>query len=280
MTTSPNLCFEANRPSEFVHMANPLGFTFPSSQVVVQTPLQENEKLFERKARLLTEIAAIEQSIPLSDFLDPARDQLPSSVTDIPCQVKLLSSIRKSPPKPLAIRECGQILADAIIQMGQSPAPFPLHIPRPPPRCDAIVKHARVFFAQLKDTRDARAGLHTAFGVIPHVDTQAKPPPPEPPAEDDQSSSKRVHPFFPDVQGLGPLLGHMKQQLGEFPNFVRNPPDDAEAEELRLAAEPDCLRKHLLEICGSSSDDEFDPDAALDVMPPAAYQHPMPARPM
>jgi hypothetical protein len=67
--------FEATRPSEFRLVANPLGFTFPPSQVVVQAPMQENEKLFERKARLLTEIAAIEQSISLCDFLDAARSQ-------------------------------------------------------------------------------------------------------------------------------------------------------------------------------------------------------------
>jgi hypothetical protein len=51
-------------------------------------------------------------------------------------------------------------------------------------------------------------------------------------------------------------------------NFVKNLPGDAECEELRLAAEPDCLKKHILEICESSSDDEFDPNGRLDVYVP------------
>jgi hypothetical protein len=261
-------------------MSNPLGFAFPSTQAIIQTPTQENEKLVGRKARILTELAAIEQGISLFDFLDPARDQLQSSVTDVPCQVELLSGSRRSPPKPLVVSECSSLLADTILEIGRSPASVPVVPPRPPPKCDAIVRHAQVFFAQLKQSHDLRAGLTTSFGVIAKREAQAKPPPPDPGPIEEPPPGKRVHPFFPDVQGLGPLLGHMKEQLGEFPNFVRNPPSDAECEELRLAADPDCFRKHLLEICGSSSDDEFDPDAALEQMHPAAgYQHAIP-RPM
>jgi hypothetical protein len=261
-------------------MTHPVGFTAPSPQVIIQPPIQENEKLIDHKAHILTELAAIEQGISLFDFLDPARDQLQSSVASVPCQVKLLSGSRRFPPKPLSVGECGTVLAEIIIEMGKSPSTTPVQIPRGTPKCEAILNHAHVFFAQLKDSRDARMGLQTAVGLIPHRGPQAKPPTPNPPPEDDQTGTKRVHPFFPDVHGIEPLLGHMKEQLGEFPNFVRNPPDDAQCEELRFAAEPDWMRTHLLEICGSSSDDEFDPDAALDTTHSTTYSHPIPPKPI
>jgi hypothetical protein len=254
-------------------MANQLGFTFPPPAVIIQGPTQENEKLLDRKARILTELAAIEQGISLFDFLDPARDQLQSSVTDVPCQVKLLSGARDRPNEPLNIHSTSTALGDIILQIGKNPSRMPVECPRGPPTCDAIVNHAKIFFAQLRQIHNSRAGLATAFGVLPHAAAHPKQPLADVKTEDEPQSAKRVHPFFPDVQGLGPLLGHMKEQLGEFPNFVRNPPDDAECEELRLAAEPDCLRKHLLEICGSSSDDEFDPDAALEATPQTTFQH-------
>jgi hypothetical protein len=123
---------------------------------------------------------------------------------------------------------------------------------------------------------EQRAPLKTAFAVIPQKDPQVKQERAESVNEDDRASSKRVHPFFPDVAGLRPLLGIMKEQLGEFPNFVKNPPDDAECEELRLEAPPDWHKKHILEICGSSSDDDFDPDGPLEANPgPLPWQHGM-----
>lgn len=233
--------------------------------MVIQFPQQDNLKLLERKQRILTELAAIENKISIFDFLDPVRDTLQSSVTDVPCSVTLLSSTNKNKQK-LNIDHASTELSNIILEMGVSHAPTPLNPNRPTPKCDEIVNHAKIFFHQLKTVKEARAGLLTAFSVIPRksdgTEVKAEPQQPTPPEETQQV--KRVHPFFPDIRGLQSLLGHMKQQLGEFPTFVRNQPDDAECEELRMQAPKDCLQKHLLEICGSSSDDEFDPDAPLD----------------
>ena len=241
-----------------------LGFTFPQPQQIIEEPIQENKKLVERKQRLLTELAAIETGIDIFDFLDPARNQLNSSVTDVPCDVELLYVSKKQRKKAVNIGKASTELARIIMDIGSHAPRTPLDIPRDPPKCTAIVNHAKVFFAQLKQLKDARAGLLTAFSVIPRRQAPAPQQQQEQPAEEEPPSTKRVHPFFPDVKGLGPLLGHMKEQLGEFPNFVEKQPTDIECQELRLAAEPDCLEKHLLEICGSSSDDEFDPDALLE----------------
>jgi hypothetical protein len=250
-------------------MASQLGFSFPSSQAITQTPKQENEKLLIRKERILTELAALETGISLYDFMNPARDHLQSSVTDVPCAVKMLSVSGKHIPRPLDVSKASVAFAQIIAEIGSAPGKVPLECTRPPLKCDAIVNHGKVFFAQLKRLQDLRSGLKTAFAVIPHKNAV---PTPDGPSEEEPPSTKRVHPFFPDVRGLGPLLGHMKAQLGEFPNFVKNPPNDAECEELRLAADPDCLKKHIFEICGSSSDDEFDPDGPLEVVHPPQFQ--------
>lgn len=252
-----------------------LGFTPPQPQQITQGPAAENAKLIERKQRLLTELAALETGIDIFDFLDPARDQLQTSVTDVSCSVELLSVSGKQHKPGINVREASAALAAIITDIGESPSRVQFEIPRPPPKSSGIANHARVFFAQLKQLKDARAGVLTAFSVIPVTKgTEQAPAQSDQPQDDDTPSSKCVHPFFPDVKGLGPLLGHMKEQLGEFPNFVRKQPSEEECRELRLAADPDCLKKHLLEICGSSSDDEFDPDSPLE--PEQRTQSPYP----
>ena len=253
-----------------------LGFTLPQPQQITQGPKEENEKLLDRKQRLLTELAALETGIDIFDFLDPVRDQLQTSVTDVSCSVELLSVSGKQRKPGINVNEASAALAQIITEIGKSPSRVQFEIPRPPPKSQGIVNHARVFFAQLKQLKDARAGVLTAFSVIPVTKgAQQQAAPTEQPQDDDTPSAKCVHPFFPDVKGLGPLLGHMKEQLGEFPNFVRKQPSEEECRELRLAADPDCLKKHLLEICGSSSDDEFDPDALLEqeARPQNPYPH-------
>lgn len=243
-----------------------LGFQIPQPAQITQDLAAENEKLLDRKQRLLTELAALETDIDIFDFLDPARDELQTSVTDVSCSVELLSVSGKQSKPPINVSEAANALASIITDMGRSPSRVQFDIPRPPPKSQNIANHARIFFAQLKQLKDSRAGLLTAFSVIPiRNGGQPATPTVETAAQDDEPpSTKCVHPFFPDVKGLGPLLGHMKEQLGEFPNFVHRQPSDEECKELKLAAGPDCLKNHLLEICGSSSDDEFDPDAYLE----------------
>lgn len=254
-----------------------LGFTFPSPQQVIGGAGKENDSLIERKQRILTELAAIETGIDIFDFLDPARDNLQSSVTDAPCTVELLKVSGENKIPALNVASASADLASLIMEMGTKPPETPIDIPRATPKCHAIVNHSKVFFAQLKQLKEARSGLLTAFSVIP-VSDKSKIQTPEPTVDDEATPCKAVHPFFPVVKGLKPLLGLMKKQLGGFPNFVRNPPNDAQCEELSLLADEESLRKHISEICGSSSDDEFNPDALLEqpLPGPAPTGHPYP----
>lgn len=264
-----------------------LGFAFPSRDQIVDVSVNDNRQLVERKRRILTELAAIETGIDIFDFLDPARDSLQSSVTDAPCSVDLLRVSGEHKIPALNVAGASSALADLIMDMGKNPAEVAIDPPRQPPTCNAIVNHAKVFFAQLNQLKEARSGVLTAFSVIaPSEGKRVKMNTDAPVSQDDTvSPMKSVHPFFPEVKGLRSLLGHMEEQLGTFPHFVRNPPDKAQCEELRLSAGDDWHHKHVLQICGSSSDDEFNPDALLESMPAAGstpahppYPHNIPQR--
>ena len=250
----------------------PLGFTIPPRQAIIKKPKDENNILIDRKARLLTELAALENNISLFDYLNPARNHLQSSVTDVPCAVELLQAPKVSRTNINPV-EASNALADLIMNIGQNPTKEPYNRPRPTPICNDIVKHANGFFAQLQASREARAGLLTAFCIIPlkpKEDQQNKST--EPPAateiKQEDETTKRVHPFFPDVVGTQPLQGLMKKQLGEFPNFVKDPPTEEECEENLWLMPDNAIHEHLMKICGSSSDDEFDPDQQLRNMTP------------
>lgn len=261
-------------------MAANIGFTFPQQNQIIEFPQQENQKLAEKKQRLLTELAAIENGLNLFDWLNPERNTLQTSVTDVPCGVELLSVQQQAKQTRLEMNDASDALSKIIEDFGNNPTPFPYNVSRPTPTCDAICNHAHVFFAELKRMKESRIGLTTPFGVI-HPKNDCEPLPTENPSDEDSAAVKRVHPFFPDIKGIKPLLGHMKQQLGEFPNFIKNPPDDEECEELRMAQNEDCLKKHLIEICGSSSDDEFNPDSPLETLRPpipSCYNMPTPQR--
>jgi hypothetical protein len=194
-------------------MASQLGFAFPSSQAITNTPRQENDKLIARKERLLTELAAIETGISLFDFLNPARDQLQSSVTDVPVAVKMLSVSGKRPGKPLDVVKASTAFAEIITEIGSNPSKAPLECVRPPLKCDAIVNHGKVFFAQLERLEDLRSGLKTAFTVISHKNAT---PIADAPTEEEPVSTKRVHTFFPDVHGIRPLSRGPYEGSGEF----------------------------------------------------------------
>ena len=258
----------------------PLGFTIPPKQAIVKGPREENAMLIEKKGRLLTELAALESNISLFDYLNPERNNLQSSVTDVPCAVEMLEAPTIKNINLNTI-DATNALADLIVSIGENPSKEPYNRPRPTPICNDIVKHANGFFAQLQSSHEARAGLLTAFCVIPikpKDDQQAKAA--EPPAASDakheeEELTKRVHPFFPDVVGTKPLLGLMKKQLGEFPNFVKDPPNDEECEENLWLMKESEIPDHLEKICGSSSDDDFDPDQQLlnmTPLPPFAAQ--------
>lgn len=255
-----------------------LGFAFPTRDQIVDVSVTDNRQLVERKRRILTELAAIETGIDIFDFLDPARDSLQSSVTDAPCSVDLLRVSGEHKIPALNVAGASSALADIVMDMGKNPAGVALDPPRTPPMCNAIVNHAKVFFAQLNQLKEARSGVLTAFSVIAPAETAKMKVNLEAPSGQDETVSpvKSVHPFFPEIKGIRPLLGNMEEQLGAFPHFIRNPPDKAQCEELRLSAGDDWHRKHLLQICGSSSDDEFNPDALLENM---ASPAPTPAHP-
>ena len=251
-----------------------LGFQIPSTQSIVQHPKEENAILIEKKRRILTELAALENNVSLFDYLDPARDNLLSSVTDVPCSVELLEapSIER---KYVNTIEASNALSDLIMEIASNPTRDPYEKQRPTPICNSIVKHANGFFAQLEASREARSGLLTAFCIIPHkvkdeptAKTVDAPPPPPQESKPEDDATKRVHPFFPDVVGTKPLQGLMKKQLGEFPNFVKDPPTDEECEENLWMMDKNAIKEHLMKICGSSSDDDFDPDAQLETMMP------------
>ena len=259
--------------------SNPLGFTIPSKQVIVKMPRDENAMLIERKGRLLTELAALESNISLFDYLNPARNNLQSSVTDVPCAVEMLEApiIRRA---NLDTIQATNALADLIVSIGENPSKEPFNRPRPTPICNDIVKHANGFFAQLEASHEARAGLLTAFCIIPirpkdDQQNKAVEPPAASETKPEEELTKRVHPFFPDVVGTQPLQGLMKKQLGEFPNFVKDPPTDEECEENLWMMPENAVHDHLMKICGSSSDDDFDPDQqllTLTPLPPFATQ--------
>ena len=258
------------------NIGNNVGFSFPSTNQILSMPIQENEKLADKKQRILTELAAIENGISLFDWLNPERNNLQTSVTDVPCSVELLSVDRTLKRRHVDVDSASNALSEIIEDIGTHPTPMPYKISRPDLTCDAIVNHAKVFFAQLHRMKQARIGLSTPFGVIQHNNADYTSIPQEQPAEEETPATKRVHPFFPDIKGIRPLLGLMKEQLGEFPNYIKNPPDDDECDELRRAIDdPKILEKHLLDICGSSSDDEFNPDQPLEpVRPPVSYNLP------
>ncbi|OHT00528.1 hypothetical protein TRFO_07838 [Tritrichomonas foetus] len=258
-------------------MASNLGFTFPPPNQIIAFPQQENDKLAEKKQHILTELAALENGMSLFDWLNPERNNLQTSVTDVPCTVELLSVKHNAKRENLHLDEASNALSVIIEDIGNHPTQTPYITARPTPTCASIVNHAKVFFAQLHRMKEARIGMTTPFGVIQQTAADYGPLPQETPAKEDSSAAKRVHPFFPDIKGIKPLLGHMKEQLGEFPNFIKNPPDDDECEELRLAADENILKQHLLEICGSSSDDEFNPDMPMEVVRPPIPSYGLPA---
>ncbi|KAH0791731.1 hypothetical protein GPJ56_004417 [Histomonas meleagridis] len=244
------------------------GFSFPTPQATVDRAKAENEKLIERKRRILTELSAIENGINLYDILNPARDALSSSVTDAPCSVEMLTHKKVYKPKKLNIKNASDSIADIIMKIGQNPSKVPAFHIREPHPCTEVVNNANVFFAQLHFMRSSRASLLSSLAIINHSNNMQPPgntPNPNQKIVEDQTNPpitpKKSHPFFPEIRGIHPLLGHMKKQLGEFPTFIRNPPDDAECEDLVMSAPPDCFQKHIFEICGSSSDDDFDPDS-------------------
>ncbi|EAX97749.1 hypothetical protein TVAG_080090 [Trichomonas vaginalis G3] len=245
------------------------GFQIPTSQLITEQPKQENLQLIERKRRLLTELAALEMGFSYFDYLDPSRNSLPSSATDVPCSVELLSA-PKIERKYLDNIASSKALADLITDIAHNPSPLPYIGSRTSPICNDIVKHANGFFAQYEASREQRAGILTAFCIIPRKTKQETTTKTselqEKPMEEDPS--KRVHPFFPDVRDVKPLLGLIKEQLGEFPNFIKDPPTDAECEENLWVMGENEIHDHLFKICGSSSDDDFDPDEQLMRMTP------------
>lgn len=261
-------------------MASNIGFTFPQQNQIIELSQIENMRLAEKKQRLLTELAAIENGLNLFDWLNPERNNLQTSVTDVPCEVKLLSVKPQAKRARLDMNEASNALSNIIEEFGNNPTTYPYNVSRPTPTCNSICNHAHVFYSELRRMKESRIGLSTPFGVL-HPNIDYDPVSAENPSDEDSSNAKRKHDLFPDIKGIRPLLGHMKQQLGEFPNFIKNPPDDDECEELRNAQKPNCLQKHLLEICGSSSDDEFNPDSPLETLRPpipSCYNMPTPQR--
>ena len=179
--------------------------------------------------------------------------------------------------KPLNVQEASQKLAQLIVEIGQNPSKTSYEVPRKEPRCKAIVKHAKVFFAQQKAIEEIQSGIKTAFCVFPKIKQEIPSAghlsPSEPENSPDQkkdypySEQKKDYPYYPEVYGLNansPLTGLMKQQLGELPPYIRNPPDNDELDELLLQVKPGALEEHILDICGNSSDDDFDPDFFLN----------------
>lgn len=252
------------------------GFQIPPAQVITAQPKQENLQLLEKKRRILTELAALENDFSYFDYLDPTRNILPVSATHVPCSVEPLAA-PKIDKKYIDHIEASKAMADLIIDIASNPSPLPYIGSRTPPIFNDIVKHANGFFAQYEASREQRAGLLTAFCIIPRKVKMEQAPKPselqEKPVEED--TSKRVHPFFPDVRDVKPLLGLIKEQLGEFPNFIKDPPTDAECEENRWLMGDKEIHDHLFKICGSSSDDDFDPDEQLLKMTPLQPLQPM-----
>ena len=253
-----------------------LGFSMPSIQMITDAPHKKNHELIERKKAILTELAAIESGINIFDFIDPARNNLLCSVTDVPCAVEVLSSPQVD-VEPLNVQEASQKLAQLIVEIGQNPSKTSYEVPRKEPRCKAIVKHAKVFFAQQKAIEEIQSGIKTAFCVFPKIKQEIPSAghlsPSEPENSPDQkkdypySEQKKDYPYYPEVYGLNansPLTGLMKQQLGELPPYIRNPPDNDELDELLLQVKLGALEEHILDICGNSSDDDFDPDFFLN----------------
>jgi len=244
-------------------MSNNLGFQIPTSEMVEKPIREENYELNDKKRRLLTELAAIETGFSLFEFMNPARDLLQSSASDMACSVELLSNPKTNFAEINHIA-ASQQLANIIMEIAENPSSESYTPPSRTPKCVDIVRHSKSFFAQLKSTREARTSFLSSFCMIPQrskLDKSRPQPIPEKINEDDLGNSKRVHPFFPDIKGVQPFLGAMKKQLGEFPNFIKNPPSDDECDESSWLMKDDSLHNHLLEICGSSSDDDFDPDA-------------------
>ena len=254
---------------------NNLGFSYPQPNQIIIHAQEENARLEVKKQRLLSELAAIENDISLFDWLDPERNKLLSSVTDVPCSTELLSAKKREKPT-LDLSQASDDLSLLIEEIGSNPTSYSYIVSRPSTTCKAICNHAHVFFSQFSRMKETRLGLMTPFGVIRKSTKNYDTAPPDSNADDESQNAKRVHPMFPDIKGIRPLLGLMKEQLGEFPNYIKNSiknlPDDEECKELRLAQLPDCLEKHLLDICGSSSDDDFNPDA-----PPDAFRAPVPS---
>lgn len=242
-----------------------LGFTPPSVKDIIEGPKNENIGLIEKKRAILTELAAIETGFDIFDFINPARDSLLSSATQTPCGVEVMLS-QKNLFSKLDVANASQDLANLITEIGENPSKSSYQIKRKEPHSQAIVKHAKTFFAQEKLIEDTQAGFKTAFTIMP-VKSNTKPMPSSPAESEIRSNpSNNAYPFFPDIIGLNsrsPLLGLMKESLGELPSFIKNPPDNDELEELRLQATPDLLKNHLLDICGNSSDDDFDGDYGL-----------------
>ena len=244
-------------PSSFTNF----GFSIPSDHLINNNSKKENEELLDKKKRILTELAAIENGFNLFDFLNPARDQLQSSSCDVPCSIELLH-FPKVKKKEINRVQSSKQLSELILKIANNPNKEP-YTPRLfKPKCHEIIKHSNLFYANLNAIHEARTGFLTSFCLLPNKTQPEKINvlPQVEKVEEDTLNNKRIHPFFPDVKGIQPLLGLMKQQLGEFPSFIKNPPSDDECLESVWTLKDDVIHNHLLEICGSSSDDDFDPD--------------------
>ena len=244
---------------------NQSGFKLPTSEEIIKQPMTENEMLIKKKQRLLTELAALENNISLFDFLDPNRDQLMSCVIDVPYDVQLFNNVEFKCP-PIDEISSSKSLADLIVDIGSHPTDHPYKKQRPPPICEDIVKHSNEFFAQMKASLELRSGINTAFCIIPQRNKETPNPKPSEPIDlsQEEDPPKQIHPFFPDLGLSNPLKGLMKEQLGEFPNFIRDTPTESECKEYRWMLNDDDIDNYLLSIAGSSDDDDFDPDLELE----------------
>lgn len=241
-----------------------IGFEIPTTEQIVKRPKDENDICYKKKARMLTELMALENGFTLHEILNPKRDKLIPCVTDVSCSIELLSSPHVTIPS-LDFNHVTEGLTNLIYNIANSKSSKYV---RQNPVCNEIINHANHFFSVLKTSKDEREGILTAFCIIPikdGVQREKKIEPERPPEYDQSHNTKPVHPFFPEISGVEPFLGLIKDQLGEIPNFIRKNPNDDECKEYNWMLEntKESMHEHLLNLVESSSDDDFNPDEAF-----------------
>ena len=250
-------------------MANFQPKSLPSEQDIRENHTAIIEEMVERKSSILTELAAIDGGINLLDFITTSRDSLPSSFCSVPCDIQFITA-KKYTTKQIDHFKCAEELANAIIDVATHPSEKEYNEQKKETLPDVIVHHSEKFFNQIDQNLENKKIFNDGFVVLTKViDPDTEKPEPEP-----YISHKSPHPFFPEIVNVGPLLGPMKTELGEYPPYVIVPPSDEEAAEQIFLANDKSYRDHLFDLVGSSSDDDFEPDTfiqeCIDGIPPRA----------